>query len=186
MLLRVPYPTRDEMPLADQSAYDRLLRERGPVHVFLAIANAPDLLNDFLTFTAGMKSKAHVDARLRELAIIMVGETSGAGYEVAHHAHNALKAGVRPAQLASIRDFESSPEFDAAEKAVLRYSRCVTAELQVPDDVWRSLRDTLSLRQTMDIVFAAAWYNAVARILMPLNIEIEPWLTPAVADLDHP
>jgi hypothetical protein len=27
----------------------------------------------------------------------------------------------------------------------------------------------------MDIVMAVAWYNAVVRILMPLQIEIEDW-----------
>jgi hypothetical protein len=27
----------------------------------------------------------------------------------------------------------------------------------------------------MDVVMAVAWYNAVARILLPLEIEMEDW-----------
>jgi hypothetical protein len=27
----------------------------------------------------------------------------------------------------------------------------------------------------MDVVMAVAWYNAVARVLLPLEIELEDW-----------
>jgi hypothetical protein len=30
-------------------------------------------------------------------------------------------------------------------------------------------------RESMDVVMAVAWYNAVARVLLPLEIELEDW-----------
>lgn len=166
------------MPSEYQLSYDRLIEERGPVNIFLAIANAPNLIDSFLSFTADMKKKAEVEPKLRELAILMVGEASGAQYEVDHHSHIALAAGVRPAQLSGLGDFETSPEFDETERAVLRYARHVTVDTHVPDGTWRALLDVLGLRKAMDIVFATAWYNAVARMLIPLQIQTEDWVEP--------
>jgi alkylhydroperoxidase family enzyme len=41
------------------------------------------------------------------------------------------------------------------------------------------LKQHLSLRETMDIVMAVAWYNAVARMLKPMRIETESWFKKA-------
>ena len=73
-MARVPYPTRDEYPSAYLAAYDRMLRERGdpPLHIFLALANIPNLLDPLLTFTREMREGAAIEARLRELAIMTV------------------------------------------------------------------------------------------------------------------
>ncbi len=176
-MARVPYPTRDEFPEAHKAAYDRMLRDRGdpPPNIFLALANIPNLLDPLLAFTGEMKNGAKIEQRLRELAIVTVGLTSGAQYEFEHHWNSALKAGVRRAQLEQLADFETSPEFDAAERAVIRYAREATLNPQVPDEIWNDLRAHFELREAMDIMMAAAWYNGVVRMLLPMQIEVEGW-----------
>jgi alkylhydroperoxidase family enzyme len=176
-MARVPYPERDDYPAAYLDAYDRMLRERGdpPLHVFAALANIPNLLDPLLTFTGEMREGAVIEARLRELAIMTVALATGATYEFDHHWNSALKAGLRREQLEDLPDAETSDAFDDRERAVVRYAREATLSLKVSDETWDALRKHFSLRETMDVVMAVAWYNAVARMLLPMEIETEDW-----------
>jgi alkylhydroperoxidase family enzyme len=176
-MARVPYPKRDEYPTAYLAAYDRMLRERGdpPLHVFAALANLPNLLDPLLTFTREMREGAVIEQRLRELAILTVALATGASYEFDHHWNSALKAGLRREQLEQLADAETSDVFDERELAIVRYAREATLSLKVSDDTWSDLRRYFSLRETMDVLMAVAWYNAVARLLLPMEIETEDW-----------
>jgi AhpD family alkylhydroperoxidase len=176
-MARVPYPQRDDYPSAHLAAYDRMLRERGdpPLNVFTALANLPNLLDPLLTFTREMRDGAVIPARLRELAIVTVALVTGATYELDHHWNSALAAGVRREQLEQLADAETSGAFSEDERAIVRYAREATVSLTVSDRTWTDLRSHFSLRETMDVVMAVAWYNAVARVLLPLEIETEDW-----------
>lgn len=176
-MARVPYPSRDAFPPAHLPAYDRMQRDRGnpTPHIFLALANIPNLLDPLLSFTQEMRQGAVIEARLRELAIVTVGLTTGCDYEFDHHWNSALKAGLRREQLEQLADAETSTEFDAGERAIVRYAREATLSLKVSDATWSALHGQFGLRPAMDIVMAVAWYNAVVRMLMPLEIEGEAW-----------
>jgi alkylhydroperoxidase family enzyme len=176
-MARVPYPVRDDYPPAYVAAFDRMLRERGdpPLHIFAALANVPNLLDPLLTFTREMREGAVIEGRLRELAIMTVALATGATYEFNHHWNSALSAGLRREQLEELADAETSEAFDERERAVVRYAREATASLEVSDETWSALRSHFSVRETMDVVLAVAWYNAVARMLLPMEIELEDW-----------
>jgi alkylhydroperoxidase family enzyme len=176
-MARVPYPNRDEYPSGHLDAYDRMLRERGdpPLHIFAALANIPNLLDPLLTFTGEMREGAVIEARLRELAIMTVALATGATYEFDHHWNSALKAGLRREQLEQLADAETSDAFDERERAIVRYAREATVSLKVSEETWSALRKHFSVRETMDVVMAVAWYNAVARVLLPMEIEMEDW-----------
>jgi alkylhydroperoxidase family enzyme len=172
---RVPYPKRDEYPPAYVAAYDRMLRERGALHIFLALANIPNLLDPLLTFTKEMREGAVIDAPLRELSIMTVALVTGASYEFDHHWDSALAAGVRREQLEQLADAETSDVFDDRERAIVRYAREASLSLRVSEETWSAVRGHFSVREAMDVVMAVAWYNAVARVLLPMQIEMEPW-----------
>ena len=176
-MARVPYPKRDEYPSAHLAAYDRMLRERGDpaLNIFAALANIPNLLDPLLTFTGEMREGAVIEARLRELAIMTVALATGAAYEFDHHWNSALKAGLRREQLEQLADAETSPAFADDERAIVRYAREATLSLEVCDGTWSALRTHFSVREAMDVVMAVAWYNAVARMLLPMEIETEDW-----------
>jgi alkylhydroperoxidase family enzyme len=176
-MARVPYPKRDDYPSAYLAAYDRMLRERGdpPLHIFAALANIPNLLDPLLTFTREMRVGAVIEARLRELAIVTVALATGATYEFNHHWNSALEAGLRSEQLEQLADAETSEAFDQQERAIVRYAREATLSLNVSDETWFALRRHFSMRESMDVVMAVAWYNAVARMLLPMEIELEDW-----------
>jgi alkylhydroperoxidase family enzyme len=152
-------------------------RERGnpTPHVFLALANMPNLMDALLTFTKEMRHGSIMDARHRELGIMMTAHTAKSAYEFDHHWNHAIRAGATHEQLEALDDFETSPLFSDRERAVLRYAAEATARIGVSDATWNALVAAFTLREAMDLVMAVAWYNAVARINGPLKIENEPW-----------
>ena len=173
-MARVPYVSRDDVPDAHKAAYDRIVSERGGAHVFLALANIPNLTADMLNFTGQMRSGSVIEPRLRELSIMTVGHVNDCSYEFDHHWNHALKAGLRRAQMEQLDQVDTSPEYDARERAIVRYAKEVTLTSDASERTWSDLREHFSIRETMDIVMSVAWYNAVVRILKPLRVEMEP------------
>jgi alkylhydroperoxidase family enzyme len=176
-MARVPLPSREDYPPEYHETYDRMQRERGnpTPHVFLVLANMPNLMDALLTFTKEMRHGSVMDQKHRELGVMMTALTAKSDYEFDHHWNHALRAGATREQLEALAEFETSPLFDAKERAVLRYAAEATARIEVGDATWDALAAEFPLREAMDLVMAVAWYNAVARINGPLKVANEPW-----------
>ncbi|MFT8246157.1 carboxymuconolactone decarboxylase family protein [Roseomonas sp. BN140053] len=176
-MARVPLPSRDDVPAEYRDTYDRMQRERGSptTHVFLALANMPNLLDALLSFTGEMRRGSVLEARYRELAIMMTARAANSAYEFDHHWNHAIRAGIAREKLEALDAFETSPLFDESERALLRYAVEATQRIEVSEATWDGLTRAFPQREVMDVVMAVAWYNAVARINGPLKIENEPW-----------
>jgi alkylhydroperoxidase family enzyme len=105
---------------------------------------------------------------------VMVGLITKSQYEFDHHWNAALHAGVKRVQLEGLAQFETSPQFNDQERAVLRYAKEATETGVVSDSTWGKLRSYFDIQQAMEVVLTVAWYNCVVRILLPLQIEHEP------------
>jgi alkylhydroperoxidase family enzyme len=176
-MARVPYPKKEDLPEDERHIYERMERERGvpSAHIFLALANTPNLLDRILSLAGELRQGTVIEKRFRELGVMMVGLVTKCDYEFDHHWNAALQAGLRHEQLQNLAQFETAPVFDDAERAVLRYSKEATETGEVTEGTWSALRRHFDVRQAMEIVLTVAWYNAVVRILLPLRIEKEGW-----------
>lgn len=179
-MARVPYPKKTDLPESEWPIYERMERERGvpTPNIFLALANAPNLLDSTISFAGVLRHGTVFEKRFRELGVLMVGLVTKCDYEFDHHAHAALKAGVTREQIESMAQFETAPVFDDQERAVLRYAKEATETGRVADATWGAVRKYFDVRQAMEIMLTVAWYNAVVRILLPLEIETESWFKP--------
>jgi alkylhydroperoxidase family enzyme len=173
-MARVPYPKLEDLPEVDRPIYQRMARERGTGHIWLALANAPKILDAVMTMAGALRNDTVFEKRFRELGVVMVGLVTGSAYEFDHHWNAALAAGVRREQLENLAQFETSPHFDDKERAVLRYAKEATETGEVRDASWDALRGHFDTQQAMEVVLTVAWYNCVVRILLPLRIEHEP------------
>jgi alkylhydroperoxidase family enzyme len=177
MAARLPYVTREDLPEGDRDIFDRLVQDRAgaPVgHIFRTIANAPNLLRRFLQLGGELRSKTQLDPKLRELALMTIGRLTGAEYEFVHHWNISLEVGVKREQLEHLADFATSPLFNEHERAVMRYAVEATQNIKVSDATFNALRGFLDNRRIMELVMNVAFYNAVARVLVPLGVELEP------------
>jgi len=175
-MARIPYVSRDTIPDARSDLYDRLIAERGanPENIFLALANAPALTEAILGMATALRKQTSLPKVFRELAVVTVGMVADAPYEVDHHWNAALKAGVRREQLESLQEFEESNHFTDEERAVVRLAREVSSKGHVSDSTWNAAA-FLGPQQRLELLVTIAWYNCVVRILLPLQIEKEPW-----------
>ncbi len=174
-MARLPYLTRNDLPESDRDIWDDFLKSRGtePGHVHRTVANAPNLLRQFLGLANELRNGTQLDPKLRELALMTVGRLTNAEYEFVHHWNIALKVGVRREQLEQLADYAASPAFNDHERAVMRYAEEATRNVRVSDLTFEALRGFLDNRRIMELVMNVAFYNSVVRVLVPCGVELE-------------
>jgi alkylhydroperoxidase family enzyme len=173
-MARVKYLLRADLEGSGDALFDRLERERKvpTANIFRALANAPELLDQFLSYANAIRA-SDISPKLREMAILTVGHCTNSVYEIAHHQSHGLKAGISPEQLKAIPDFDHSPLFNDEERAVMALARESTLKVDVSDAVWARAAAFLSERQLVELVLNVAWYNSGVRIMGGLGIELE-------------
>lgn len=176
MAARLPYLTRNDFPEADRGIWDDFVKVRGvePGHIHRTVANAPNLLRRFVDLANELRHGTQLDPKLRELALMTVGRLTGADYEFTHHWNMSLAIGVKRDQLEQLASFETSPAFDDKERAVIRYAVEATRDVEVSDSTFNALRGFLDNRRIMELVMNVAFYNSVARVIVPCGVELEP------------
>jgi AhpD family alkylhydroperoxidase len=174
-MARVPYRDRDDSSPERTALWDRLEAERKmPTgNIFRAMANAPVLLDAFLSYANALRDGSELDPRLRELAVLTVGHATGSEYEIAHHQSHGRKAGISPEQLAAVPEFETSDLFDDAERAVMALAKESTQHVHVSDATWAAAAARLSDQQMVELALTIAWYNSGVRIMGLLDIDLE-------------
>jgi AhpD family alkylhydroperoxidase len=173
---RVPSLSRDDAAsVHQQPLWDRLEAERKvpTANIFRSLANAPLLLDAFLSYANAMRDGSRLSPTLRELAILSVGHTTGSEYEIAHHQSHGRKAGLTDEQLAAVADGESSELFDDAELAVMALARESTTKVHVSDATWAAAAKHLDDQQMVELTLTIAWYNSGVRIMGLLHIDLE-------------
>jgi uncharacterized peroxidase-related enzyme len=174
-MARVPYLSREDVTSDTKMLWDRLEAERKmpTANIFRGLANAPALLDAFLSYANALRDGSELSPRLRELAILTVGHATRSQYEIAHHQSHARKAGVTPEQLAAVADFENSDLFDEAERAVMRLAEESTLAVEVTDKCWAEAAAHLDDKQMVELALTIAWYNSGVRIMGMLDIDLE-------------
>ncbi len=175
MAARLPYLTRNDLSEADREIWDNFVKSRGsePGHIHRTVANAPNLLRRFVAMADELRNQTQLDPKLRELALMTVGRLTGAEYEFVHHWNISLRVGVRREQLEQLADYAVSPVFSTEERAVMRYAEEATRNVRVSDLTFDALRGFLDDRRITELVMNVAFYNAVARVLVPCGVELE-------------
>jgi uncharacterized peroxidase-related enzyme len=177
-MARVPYLSRDDLRAEDRQIFDDLVAERGTVlNLFRVLAHTPRLLRALLGYSSQIRFGLALDPALRELAILTVGRLLGARYEVAQHWNIARRAGVPRETLEALAEYERSPVFTDRERAVIRYSAEATRDVRVSEATFEALRSLLDTPRIVELVQLVAYYNMIARILEPLEVELEPGFT---------
>jgi alkylhydroperoxidase family enzyme len=81
---------------------------------------------------------------------------------------------VWPEQLERLAAWECDPAFTAQERAVIRYAAEATQQVTVSAATFEALRGFLDDQQVLELVLNVAFYNMVVRVLVPLEVELEP------------
>lgn len=174
-MARVGYVTTAEAQGDAREVFAKMEQRRSAIlNLHRAVANSPNALRNFIRLGNSLLVYGALLPVLRELAILRVGQITGASYEWAHHVPIARQAGVGDEQIAALSGWRTSPHFDDRERAVLRYIENVTSAVRVPDDVFREVRTHLSEAEVVELTLVAGYWGMVARLLVALEIDLEP------------
>jgi alkylhydroperoxidase family enzyme len=92
--------------------------------------------------------------------------------------------GIRDDQFETVAEFESSPAFDAKEKAVLRLTEAMTATpATIPDQLFAELQKFFDVPQLVELAAAVALENFRARFNRVFEVGSDDFCT---LPPDHP
>jgi alkylhydroperoxidase family enzyme len=153
----------------------RAFREEGrePIWLYRTLAHAPRMLRAFSATGRGLRRDAVTPRSLRELVIMRTAQLTASEYEWSHHRRMAIAAGLDDARLAALDDWRRSDLFSPVERAALRCTDEVH-RAAVTDETFAELHSHLAPAEIVEVVLTAAFYQAVARILQGLGVEVEP------------
>lgn len=169
-MARIPLPDRDT--LTDDALvrrWDRLAA-RGPVlNVFRLFMVNPDVeLNALQLWRA-----SGLAPRAREVVILRCASTQQSTYEWHQHVRIAADAGLTPAEIEAVRDWQNSPGFTASERALLAYVDALAAAPRPDDAVFAAVAAGRSSAELLGITALITTYFGLARIMAALDLETE-------------
>ncbi len=173
-MTRVTIPEKLQMHSDLQSMFEKMeARGTRVLNIFKVLAHCPDVGRDTLQLGNSILRKGKVDPRMRELAILRVGNLLEADYEWTQHVRVALRVGVPQAQIDALHDWPSCQLFNVQERAVLQYTDEMTQNVRVSEGTFQAVRAFLSEEQTVELTVAIGYYGMISRILETLQVELE-------------
>jgi alkylhydroperoxidase family enzyme len=172
-MARVPLVQDDDEAARATGIFDTFKDEgRPPSDIFRALATVPGLMTAHRALPTALRAREHCPARLRELAVLRLAQLAGSAYEWSHHRPMALAAGVTADQTAALSGWRSSPAFTPAERLVLTTAEAVH-QMAVTDELFGELEAALGRAGAIELIVVVSQYEAVARIIQALGIEVE-------------
>ena len=153
----------------------------GDLNVFRVLLAHPRLARNLSDLLLTLLSGDHLDARLRELAILRVGWVTASVYEWTQHWHLAPGFGVDADDAAAVRDGPDHPRFGPAERAVLAATDQTLATGAVSAATWQACRRHVSQdqRALLELVGTIGVWRTLSELLrsleIPLEEDVAPW-----------
>ncbi|RAI60087.1 carboxymuconolactone decarboxylase family protein [Roseicella frigidaeris] len=167
---RLATPSRDALDPAQQVVWDRIASgARGGVGgPFTALISSAELCARVEQLGVFIRYDCSVPMRLREIAILCVGQHWKAAYEWYAHAPIAAKQGVPEAVIAAIGRGAAEIPFEAeADRVVVGFVRELLRAGQVGDEAYRAAVALLGEKGTVELTGLVGYYSLLA---MQLNV----------------
>ena len=167
----LPIESADEVTAA---VFDTFRAEgRDPIALYRVLAHSPLMLRAYAGLARGLRYEAQTPRALRELMILRTAQLTGSEYEWAHHRAMAAANDVPEDKVRMLADWRSSTLYDERERAALR---CVEEihDVALSDQAFAELERVMGAPSTVELVLLVAFYEAVARMIQALGLEVEP------------
>jgi alkylhydroperoxidase family enzyme len=143
------------------------------INLMKSLAHSPKICRDFNRMGITLLLKGDLSPRLRELAILRVGNLAGANYEWTKHVPIALQAGANQGQIDDLHSWAGSTRFDEQERAVLQYTDEVARNIKASDETFNKIAAFLSEKEIVELTVTIGYYGMVCRVLETFEIQLE-------------
>jgi 4-carboxymuconolactone decarboxylase len=165
---------KDHPELAEVVAKIKGARGGRLINIYRLMLHSPSLADAWFDLNQAVRYGTEIDGQSRELAIIRVAILNDVEYvQRAHGPAYALKEGLTPAQVEALADWKSSDLYSDKQRALLAYVDAMTRDIDVPDDVFSTLRAYHTERQIVEITMLIGTYNMLTRFLKALRVDAE-------------
>jgi len=174
---RLPLRRREDLDEAQAAVWDRIASgARGGVGgPFLALLGSPELCARVEQLGVFVRYECGVPMRLREIAILCVGQHWKADYEWYAHAPIAEGQGVPPAVIGAIGTGAAEIPFDQdADRVVVAFVRTLLRTGRAPDAEFDAVRALLGDRGTVELTGLVGYYSLLAMQLNVFRVEPPP------------
>ncbi|MEN9646400.1 MAG: hypothetical protein RL238_3069 [Actinomycetota bacterium] len=176
----VPYPDLDAIPADLRDA----VTARGSINVYRMVTHSPGLAPAFLGLADAVLRANSLPADLRELAIVRVGHTYHAAYEIHHHERIGRACGLTDAALDAARTGDSSA-LQPTEQNIIRWTGLLLDTHRLDDPERSEVVHALGMDGLADLVLTVGFYQLVCNFLNTFDVttdgETPPRLRPATA-----
>ncbi len=171
---RVKMIQNDQASLELNEIYNNLTKNGARIiNLYRVVAHNPRALLNFLRLGNSLLVGTELQPKLRELAILRIAKLAGSKYEWSQHYPIALELGIEEKQIQAISTWITSANFNELERAVLQYTDEVAQNVEVKDDTFRLLQRYLNERAIVELTLSIGYWGMVARVLVPLQIDID-------------
>jgi uncharacterized peroxidase-related enzyme len=134
----------------------------------------PEILRPFSLLAGAVLGPGTIDPGLKQLIAYVASNASGCRYCQAHTSAHAARFGVATAKIEHAFEFETHPDFSAAERAALRLARdSALVPNLVTADHFAELRHHFGEEQIVEMVAVASLFGWLNRWNDTLATEIE-------------
>ena len=174
-MARVSLVEKNQADPIMKEVYQRLEDQNVPIlNLFKVLGHCPRIGRNWVRLGNAILRRDDLSPRLRQLAILRVGHLTRSEYEFTKHVPVGLREGVTRQQIDAISDWATSAAFNDEERAVMRYTDEVTQNVKVKDDTFAKLRNFLNEPAIVKLTATIGYYGMVSRILVALQVELEP------------
>lgn len=144
------------------------------LNLYKVLAHNHYLLRNCRRLGGSLLTKTGLSPRLREIAILRVAKLTGCEYVWTQHFPIALQIGMSSKQANAISNWKDSESVSIEERSVLQYTDEVTQNVSVSDKTFLALRQLFSEQEVVELTCAIGYWGMLARLLVPLQVEIDP------------
>ena len=173
-MARVKLLEKDQALTEAQELYEQL-EKNGTIilNLYKTAAHSPRAMRNFIRLGNSLLTAAELSPKLREMVILRIARLTGSEYEWSQHYPIALEVGVSKEQAEEIESWSDSKHFTDEEKAVLRYTDEVAQNIRVENKTFKELAKYLTERSIVELTLSIGYWGMVARLLVPLQVEID-------------
>jgi 4-carboxymuconolactone decarboxylase len=173
-MARVKLLEKDQADPIITEMFQKLENNKSPIiNLYKAVGNSPKVGRNFIRLGNAVLNPEILDPRLRELAILRVGNLLRSEYEFTKHVVIGQNTGVTMEQINDLSNWKSSKNFSDIERAVLQYTDEMTLDVKVSDETFAGLKRFFDDAAIVKLTITIGYYGMVSRILVALQIELE-------------
>jgi alkylhydroperoxidase family enzyme len=169
-----PAPLRRLRPLARVVAQvTGRLTGTGPPAIFTTLGRHPRLFRAWLFYSARLMPFGTLPRRDAELVILRVAWQCGAAYEWWHHVPLALRAGLRPDEIAAAAGALPAAGLSERQGVLAAVTDELLARQALSDETRHAARRTLTEREMIELCLLIGHYQGLAAAIGGLGIQLE-------------